>query len=672
MGKLYGFIFIVISLFTVVGCQSKPINKDDDVILNCNFEYQLAEGDFIKINSIESPYSVINGNIETLVSPCNNNGDGVSFESSILKTHQIVISFDAVYPLDTIEIELTSDDVITIDVSTSLDNKKYINYKEIALSKVKHTLENIYARNVKLTIPTEKAFQINRISVSMGSGYRISLDEEFNESMIQKEGWTGADGIFSFNLNGNDQLNAIDPNTVFVFSDTFVGNINPDNLRRISPRLINNSFGYYNETLDDPWEFVISDNEKAVFLPDAYINHHPYQLFSPEGMSPSFNTNGIVDINTTATWLTQDKDAKIKLKFKGQTYIDSIYLWNHIDDSYQVNKIAVYEVLDGDVTFLDNTNLNPFSQNGMYSNKITIDKVVDEIIIELLETNQGEYAGLSKLFILGADLQGLFPEVDAPYINLELNAKDQSSRLWLQDGIVLNDHLYIFPILVKNDQSIFKVENVGLMEIPIINNRLYYESTNFLHTPLQVYTEDGGTIFFGAGLMDNRDKDGYIYIYGYKDLNGRHLVVARTTANDFLNFNKWTHFDGKGFVGDIHASKKLIEGVSAELSMSYMDDIFEKPYVLVSMKNTTSGTVSYALSETPYGPFDQWVDIYQTLESQYLDAFTYNAKLHYHLSSEETIYISYNVNSFSFAAFIDSRIYYPRMLRLDRISKKGD
>ena len=97
---------------------------------------------------------------------------------------------------------------------------------------------------------------------------------------------------------------------------------------------------------------------------------------------------------------------------------------------------------------------------------------------------------------------------------MELNAKDQSSRLWLQDGIVLNDHLYIFPILVKNDQTIFKVENVGLMEIPITNNRLYYESTNFLHTPLQVYTEDGGTIFFGAGLMDNRDKDGYIYIYG--------------------------------------------------------------------------------------------------------------------------------------------------------------
>ena len=101
-----------------------------------------------------------------------------------------------------------------------------------------------------------------------------------------------------------------------------------------------------------------------------------------------------------------------------------------------------------------------------------------------------------------------------------------------------------------------------------------------------------------------------------------------------------------------------------------MGDIFEKQYVLVSMKNTTSGTVSYALADTPYGPFDEWVDIYQSLEPQFLDAFTYNAKIHNHLSSEETLYISYNVNSFSFAAFIDSRIYYPRMLRLDRITKK--
>ncbi len=77
--------------------------------------------------------------------------------------------------------------------------------------------------------------------------------------------------------------------------------------------------------------------------------------------------------------------------------------------------------------------------------------------------------------------------------------------------------------------------------------------------------------------------------------------------------------------------------------------------------------MSYALSDTPFGPFDAWVDIYQALEPQFLDAFTYNAKIHYHLSSEDTIYISYNVNSIGFAAFVDANIYYPRFIRLDRI-----
>ena len=668
MHKLYGFIFIFISLFMLSSCQSKPIEEVENVIENCGYVYQLVEGGQIKVISVESPYSSIKGDLNLLVSPCVSQNQSVFFESSSLKTHQIFIAFDAVYPIGFLEIEFISDHSFMYGLSTSMDNKKYEKKFDLSSEQTKHNLENVYARNIKLTIPADVLFQIDKISLSMGTGYRVSLDETFNQSIIQTEGWTGADGIFSFNLNGNDQLNANDSNTLFIFSDTFVGNINIDNLRRISPRLINNSLAYYNESNDQPWEFVVS-NEKAIFLPDNYTNHHPYQLISPEGISPSFHYNGFVDPNTTATWLTDDKDAKIRFRFERTTYVDSMYLWNHIVESFQVKEISITTVLNGSVSHLTKQSLDPFTENGTYSNKIIIGKMVDEITIEFLDTEDGPYYGLSKIFIQGLE-QGLFPEIDATYVDLELNARDLSSRLWLQDGIVLNHHLYVFPILVKDEQTIFKVENVGLMEIPISQGRLQHEETRYLHTPLQVYTEDGGTIYFGAGVMDNREIDGYIYIYGYKDLNGRHLVVARTNEANFLNFNEWMFFDGVDFVKDIHKSKGLIDQVSAELSVSFMGEIFEKQYALVSMKNTTSGTVSYALSDTPFGPFDEWVDIYQSLEPQFLDAFAYNAKIHYHLSSEDTLYISYNVNSFSFAAFIDSRIYYPRMLRLDRISKK--
>ncbi len=668
MHKLYGFIFIFISLFMLSSCQSKPIEEVENVIENCGYVYQLVEGGQIKVISVESPYSSIKGDLNLLVSPCVSQNQSVFFESSSLKTHQIFIAFDAVYPVGFLEIEFISDHSFMYGLSTSMDNKKYEKKFDLSSEQTKHNLENVYARNIKLTIPADVLFQIDKISLSMGTGYRVSLDETFNQSIIQTEGWTGADGIFSFNLNGNDQLNANDSNTLFIFSDTFVGNINIDNLRRISPRLINNSLAYYNESNDQPWEFVVS-NEKAIFLPDNYTNHHPYQLISPEGISPSFHYNGFVDPNTTATWLTDDKDAKIRFRFERTTYVDSMYLWNHIVESFQVKEISITTVLNGSVSHLTKQSLDPFTENGTYSNKIIIGKMVDEITIEFLDTEDGPYYGLSKIFIQGLE-QGLFPEIDATYVDLELNARDLSSRLWLQDGIVLNHYLYVFPILVKDEQTIFKVENVGLMEIPISQGRLQHEETRYLHTPLQVYTEDGGTIYFGAGVMDNREIDGYIYIYGYKDLNGRHLVVARTNEANFLNFNEWMFFDGVDFVKDIHKSKGLIDQVSAELSVSFMGEIFEKQYALVSMKNTTSGTVSYALSDTPFGPFDEWVDIYQSLEPQFLDAFAYNAKIHYHLSSEDTLYISYNVNSFSFAAFIDSRIYYPRMLRLDRISKK--
>ena len=282
MHKLYGFIFIFIPLFMLSSCQSKPLEEVENVIENCDYVYQLVEGGHIKVISIESTYSNINGNLNLLVSPCVSQNQSVSFGSSLLKTHQIFISFDAVYPIDSLEIEFISDHSFIYDVSTSLDSKKYKKKLDASSHQTIHSLENIHARNIKLTIPAESSFQINRISILMGSGFRISLDEEFNQSIIQKAGWTGADGIFSFNLNGNDQLSAIDPNTLFIFSDTFIGDINPANFRRISPRLINNSFAYYNQSNEQLWEFVVSD-EKAVFLPDAYINHHPYQLLSPEG-----------------------------------------------------------------------------------------------------------------------------------------------------------------------------------------------------------------------------------------------------------------------------------------------------------------------------------------------------------------------------------------------------
>jgi len=92
--------------------------------------------------------------------------------------------------------------------------------------------------------------------------------------------------------------------------------------------------------------------------------------------------------------------------------------------------------------------------------------------------------------------------------------------------------------------------------------------------------------------------------------------------------------------------------------------------MLVVMENTTSGKISYSLSDTPYGPFEDYIQIYQTTEGSYLrDAFTYNAKMHPNLSEPGNFLISYNVNTKSAGALSDARIYYPRFIRMIEVKK---
>ncbi|MBE0700321.1 MAG: hypothetical protein IH571_01415, partial [Acholeplasmataceae bacterium] len=99
--------------------------------------------------------------------------------------------------------------------------------------------------------------------------------------------------------------------------------------------------------------------------------------------------------------------------------------------------------------------------------------------------------------------------------------------------------------------------------------------------------------------------------------------------------------------------------------------LYEGKYMLVVMENTTSGRISYAISDTPYGTFGDYHNIYETIENTYLKgAFTYNAKMHPHLSEPGNFLISYNVNTTQVQALADARIYYPRFIRLIEVKEQ--
>ena len=209
--------------------------------------------------------------------------------------------------------------------------------------------------------------------------------------------------------------------------------------------------------------------------------------------------------------------------------------------------------------------------------------------------------------------------------------------------------------------------------MPIVDSKINYNAAIYHSTPLQLNTEDGGEIFFGAGVMNNALQDGYIYLYGYKDLNGRYLTVARYKPEDIKDFNKYEFFDGTQFVSDIRKTAPLIKDVSAELSVTYLPEgEHAGKYMLVVMENTTSGRISYSLSDTPYGPFSPYKQVYQTSEHTYLDAFTYNAKMQASISKPGRYIITYNVNSNNLGSLRNSLIYYPRFLELIEVKRKGN
>jgi hypothetical protein len=218
------------------------------------------------------------------------------------------------------------------------------------------------------------------------------------------------------------------------------------------------------------------------------------------------------------------------------------------------------------------------------------------------------------------------------------------------------------------------VHNVSMVEMDIVDSRFDFENAQYYSTPLQIKISDTETIFFGAGIMDNRDIDGYIYIYGYKDGNGRQLVVSRFQEENIKNFNEWKYFDGENWTKDINQIATLKDDVSAELSVTYINrGMFQGKYMLVAMENTTSGNIVYSLSDTPYGPFTDFTLIYNTTENQYLTgAFTYNAKLHPNLSTDDKLIISYNVNTTNLGALKDVNIYYPRFISITEIKKDED
>lgn len=690
MKKLRIVTQLIAVLMMLSACKVESIDSDPIVIPECLDQFTMTLGEKIPWMDISIPYSEVKGDQENFINYCKpEEMNPLRLSKSQIRTHQIILTFDAIYPIESLKLiqDIEASKIETLSIETSLNKLTYqrvINQTPLNDHETIISMGGTMAQAIKLIFAHDDHTKvISHLEATLADGIIIKEDEAWSNTFLRYNGWTGADGIFTYNLtDGNPMIGAPKEDVGFIFSDTFIGEVYPHNKLRKSSVMINNSLGYmstslpFNEAFQFEWG-IKDDKPDSIYHPDHYIGNRARNLTDGDGLSITQSKDATLNTSSEGiSYLSQEIPSEIDIDLRTTHHLSELVIWNYnANPNYGTKRFELYTSINGiDFNLVSDYLMNQATGSNQETYTLSIDLnalPARYLKLKLIESYDETYVGLGKLMIFDEESRFLFGEATSSSYLSTLHQNELSARLWLQDGVVINNTFYNFPILVKDESTIFKVHNVGMTQTPIREGRLIYSETIYYNTPLQVKTDDGGTIFMGAGVMNHIEIDGYIYIYGYKDLAGRHLVVGRFLPEDILNFNNWTYFDGTSFTSDITKVVGLKTGVSAELSVTYMNSgLFAGKYMLVVMENTTSGRISYALSDTPYGPFGDYNLIYQTIEHTYLrSAFSYNAKMHPVLSEPGSYLISYNVNTTQAGALSDARIYYPRFIKMIEVKK---
>lgn len=241
---------------------------------------------------------------------------------------------------------------------------------------------------------------------------------------------------------------------------------------------------------------------------------------------------------------------------------------------------------------------------------------------------------------------------------------------WLMDGMKIGEWIYAYALRLEQAGSgTFGFDYIGanLIRFKLDEENNVVDVTQY-DTPLYAYDEtEDAKYLLGQALMpmstasQNYVTDGYIYIYGPKDINNRkELIVGRFLPEDILNFENYEYWNGTGWGSDIRECASLTDQISQEFSVSPLPN--GKFLLVIQM----GSSVAYRIGESPVGPFSIFKMIYDCPEIDISDnIIVYNAKAHPSLSTGNKILVSYNVNTTDLAEnFNIADIYRPRFLYL--------
>lgn len=229
---------------------------------------------------------------------------------------------------------------------------------------------------------------------------------------------------------------------------------------------------------------------------------------------------------------------------------------------------------------------------------------------------------------------------------------------WFGDATVHGDELQVMLVeFVKTGDTMWDFAFAGNGVATFDAETLELRSVDDLAT---------NGINWGSAIYEDAEA-GYTYVYGVEDRGAQKWAHLARVAGGDLADGPWEYLGDAGWSTDPAATKRILEGVSNEFSVSE----FQGRYTLVTGDATeilSSKIVMYR-SDSLEGPFTGKTVLYSTPETAG-NVFTYNAKAHPNLGDGHTLLVTYNVNSFDTNdLYVDVDNYRPRYVEVDaRIS----
>ena len=142
-----------------------------------------------------------------------------------------------------------------------------------------------------------------------GTGFFAEPARDFTAILSNYSGWNGADGLFSVGLDGKEckrsGVEAAGYNSMFLFSDSFLGEINPLSGARRRGDLVNNSFAYLKglepDTMTINFEYgkdgrkthdniLKNENPFTYWMQDCAVIGNKFYVFTVNVVSENENT----------------------------------------------------------------------------------------------------------------------------------------------------------------------------------------------------------------------------------------------------------------------------------------------------------------------------------------------------------------------------------------------